>query len=110
MYKDTIVSADGSPEPIVSTNDAIVRTTGVLIFEGPTIDTEPADLGTLKTCTLIVGEKKSASSKEQAVPEWILAPDDGNARNYLLRLSNNSGGNVDVVNSIFFYDTHSELT
>lgn len=104
LYKDATVSADGSPEAIVSTNDAVVKTSDVLIFEGPTI----TDLGVLKTCTLIVGEKKSASSKEQAVPEWILAPDGTSARDYIIRLHNNSGGDVDVVNSIFFYDTHAE--
>lgn len=103
MYKDTLVSADGSAEAIVSTNDANVKTTGVLIFEGSTI----TSIGTLKTCTLIVGEKKSASSKEQAVPEWILAPDGNDERNYLIRMSNNSGGTVDIVNAIFFYDSEA---
>ena len=103
LYKDTVVSADGSSEPVVSTNDANVLTSGVLLFEGPTV----TDIGTLKTCNLIVGEKKSASSKEQAVPEWILAPDGSNERNYLFRMVNNSGGTVDIVNAIFFYDTHA---
>ena len=103
LYKDTVVSADGTPEDLVSTNDAVVKTTGVLIFESPTV----TNVGTLKTCNLIVGEKKSASSKEQAVPEWILAPDGDNARDYLFRLTNNSGGTVDVVNSIFFYDSEA---
>lgn len=107
LYKDTVVSADGSSEPLISTNDAVIKTTGVTLFEGPTIDTEPADLGTLKTCTLIAGEKKSASSKEQAVPEWVLAPDGVSERNYLIRMTNNSGGSVDVVNSIFFYDSEA---
>lgn len=103
LYKDTIVSADGSSESLVSTNDAVVKTTGVLLFEGPTI----TDVGTLKTCNLIVGEKKSASSKEQAVPEWILAPDGASERNYLFRMVNNSGGTVDIVNAIFFYDSEA---
>ena len=44
LYKDTVVSADGTPEGIVSTNDAVVKTSGVLMFEGPTI----TDVGTLK--------------------------------------------------------------
>ncbi|MCK5602368.1 hypothetical protein KAR91_10875 [Candidatus Pacearchaeota archaeon] len=105
LYKDTVVSADGSPEAVHSTNDAVVRTTDVLLFEGPTV----TDLGTLKTCNLIVGEKKSASSKEQAVPEWILAPDGEDARDYLFRMVNNSGGTVDIVNAIFFYDNEAEL-
>lgn len=102
LYKDTIVSADGTPESIVSTNSAVVKTSGVLLFEGPTI--APGDEGDKLTHGLIAGEKKSASSKEQAVPEWILAPDGIDARDYLLRATVN-GGATDIVNAIFFYDT-----
>ena len=100
LYKDTIVSVDGTSEPIMSTNDANVKTSGILMFEGSTI----TDVGILKTQVMIAGEKKSASSKEQAVPEWILAPDGENERNYLLRATVN-GGAADIVNAIFFYDT-----
>lgn len=103
LYKDTVVSADGAPLNIVSTNDAVVKSTGVLMFEGPTI----TDVGEQKAQALIVGEKKSASSKEQAVPEWILAPDGASERNYLLRATNNSGGTVDIVVALFFYDSGS---
>ena len=101
LYKDAIVSADGTAEAIVTTNDANVKTSGVLMFAGPTI----TNIGTLKTTTMMAGEKKSASSKEQAVPEWILAPDGVNARDYIIRATNNSGGTVDIVNALFFYDT-----
>lgn len=107
LYKDTIVSADGTPEDIMSTNDAVVKSTGVLMFEGPTIDTEPADLGTQKAWAMIVGEKRSASSKEQAVPEYILAPDGTSARNYLIRATVNGGATVDITNAIFFYDSEA---
>lgn len=107
LYKDTIVSADGATEDIMSTNDAVVKTTGVLMFSGPTIDSEPADLGTQKAWAFIVGEKRSASSREQAVPEWILAPDGTSERNYLMRATNNSGGTVDIVNALFFYDSEA---
>lgn len=105
LYEGITVSADGTPEQIVSTNDAVVRTTGVKMCHTPTV----TDLGTFKTHGFIIGEKKSASSKEQAVPEYILAPNGQNARDYLLRATNNTGGTVDIVNSIFFYDTHSVL-
>lgn len=105
LYKNTIVSADGTPEPIVSTNSAEVKTSGVVLFEGSTIAL--GDEGTKQTQVLIAGEKKSASSKEQAVPEWILAPDGENARDYLLRATVN-GGATDIVNAIFFYDTGAE--
>lgn len=101
LYKDTTVSADGTPETIVSTNDAVVLTSGVLIFEGPTVTL----VGTEKATSMIVGEKRSASSKEQAVPEWILTPDGASARNYMLRATVNGGATVDITNAIFFYDT-----
>ena len=103
LWKNSIVSADGNIEPIVSTNDANVKTTGVEIYEGPTI----TNLGSHKAHAMLVGEKKSASSKEQQVPEWILAPDGENERLYIFRLTNNSGGPVDVVNALFFYDSEA---
>lgn len=103
LYKDSTVSADGNPEPVVTTNDANVKTTGVLIFHMPTI----TNIGTFKAQTMMAGDKKSASSKEQSVPEWILAPDGVNERNYIIRITNNSGGDVDIVNAIFFYDSEA---
>ena len=106
LYKDTTFSVLGDVEEIVSTNDAVVRTTGVIMYSDPVI-TLP---GTRKSANMIVGEKRSASSKEQSVPEWILAPDGNDARYYLMRAPNNSGTTVDIVNALFFYDSHAELT
>lgn len=105
LYKEPTISADGTPESFSSTNDALVRTTGVLMFVGPTVTA----VGTFKTQVMMAGEKKSAGSKEQAVPEWILAPDGNNARDYLFRGTNNSGGTVDLTPSIFFYDSEAVL-
>lgn len=103
LYKDTVVSADGATEAIVSTNDAVVKSTGVLMFVGPTV----TNVGSQKAWAMMAGEKKSAGSKEQSVPEWILAPDGASARDYLIRLTNNSGGTMDVVNALFFYDSEA---
>lgn len=107
LYEGVTVSADGNSEPTPSTNDAVVKTTGVLMFEGPTIDNEPADLGNFKTAGFITGEKRATSSIEQNVPEWVLAPNGASARDYLLRATNNSGANVDINNAIFFYDSEA---
>ena len=107
LYKDVVVSADGDLEEISSTNDAIVKSTGVLMFSEPTIDSEPVDLGIYKTSVNMFGEKKSAGSQETAVPEWILAPDGVNARDYLMRLTNKSGGTIDFNHALFFYDSEA---
>ena len=103
LYKDSTVSADGTSEAIVSTNDANVKTTGVTMFHTPTVTT----IGTLKSWTMMVGTKKSANSKEQSVPEWILAPNGASERLYIFRITNNSGGNIDIVNALFFYDSEA---
>lgn len=105
LYNGVTVSVDGTPEQIVTTNDAVVRTTGVLMFEGSTI----TDLGTFKAQAMMAGEKKSASSKEQSVPEWIMAPNGNDIRDYLIRATNNSGGTVDITNALFFYDNLADL-
>ncbi|MCK5023228.1 MAG: hypothetical protein KAS04_03580 [Candidatus Aenigmarchaeota archaeon] len=103
LYKDTTVSADGTSETIVSTNDTSSKTTGVLMFNGPTI----TSVGTYKTSVNMFAEKKAAGSEETAVPEWILAPDGASERNYLMRLTNNSGGTVDFNHALFFYDSEA---
>jgi hypothetical protein len=56
---------------------------------------------------MIVGEKRTASSKEQSVPEYILAPNGTSARDYLLRATVNGGATVDITNAIFFYDSEA---
>lgn len=101
LYEGITVSADGTPEVMASTNDAVVKTTGVLMFSAPTV----TDLGNYKAGAAMFGEKKSASSEEQVVPEWVLAPDGNNARDYLMRLTNNSGGTLDMIHALFFYDS-----
>lgn len=103
LYEGITVSADGTPEEIVSTNDAVVKETGVLMFSGPTV----TDLGSYKTSVNMFGEKKSAGSQDTAVPEWVQAPNGDNARDYLMRLTNNSGGTIDFNHALFFYDSEA---
>ena len=105
LYKGTTVSADGNAEAIVSTNDAVVKSTGVSMFSSPTIT--PGNEGEYKGQTAMLGEKKSAGSLDMAVPEWIMAPDGSNARDYLIRATNNSGGTVDIIHSLFFFDSEA---
>lgn len=99
LYRDTTVSADGTPETINSTNDAVVKTTNVELFEGPTI----TDLGNAWPVSLLAGAKNSGGSKGQLVPEYIAT--DG--VNYLIRYVNNGNGTADVVSAVFFYDTEA---
>lgn len=103
LYKEPTTTADGAPEAIVSTNDAVVKSTGVLMFSGPTVTA----VGAYKSSVNMFGEKKSAGSKETTVPEWVLAPDGVNARDYLMRLTNNSGGTIDFNHALFFYDSEA---
>ena len=103
LYEGITVSADGSSEVIASTNDAVVKSTGVLMFSSPTV----TDLGNYKAQTAMLGEKKSASSEDQAVPEWIMAPNGASARDYLMRVTNNSGGTADIIHALFFYDSEA---
>lgn len=103
LYKGATASADGSSATIVTTNDANVKATGVLMFEMPTI----TNVGEFKVTGFITGEKRSTNSKEQNVPEWIFAPDGNSARDYLFRATNNSGANVDINNALFFYDSEA---
>jgi hypothetical protein len=101
LFKGCTVTVLGAVETIISTNDANVKSSGVLIYYNSTI----TDYGEAKTVTALIGEKKSASNLDQAVPEWILAPDGASARDYAFRVTNNSGGTIDLIAGLFFYDT-----
>jgi hypothetical protein len=103
LYEGITVSADGSAKTIVSTNDKVVKATGVLIFEGPTI----TDTGNFKAQGAMFGEKKSTGTQDINVPEWILAPNGASARDYLIRVTNNSGGTIDVIHNVFFFDSEA---
>ncbi len=105
LYEGITVSADGTEKTIASNNDAVIKSTGVSMFSGPTIDSEPADLGNFKARGAMFGEKKSTGTQDMAVPEWVLAPSGANARDYLLRVTNNSGGPIDLIHNIFFMDS-----
>ena len=97
LYRDTTVSADGTAEEVNSSNDANVKTSGVTIFTGPTI----TDIGNQWTQGVITAARRSGGSGDQLVPEFVLTANT----NYLLRLTNNSGGTIAAVNSVFFYDS-----
>ena len=104
LYKDPTISADGSAMgAIPSTNDAVIKATGVLMFDGPTV----TGIGTFKGMASMLGENKSASSQEMSVPEFILAPDGASARDYILRVHNNGAGILDLLHNIFFYDSEA---
>lgn len=101
LYEGITVSADGTQKTIASNNDAVVKSTGMLMFSGPTV----TDLGNFKARGAMFGEKKSTGTQDMAVPEWVLAPNGTNARDYLLRVTNNSGGTIDLIHNIFFFDS-----
>ncbi|MCK5602182.1 hypothetical protein KAR91_09945 [Candidatus Pacearchaeota archaeon] len=103
LYKDTTVSANGDAEGIVSTNDAVVKSTGVTMFHSPTV----TDIGSELIHTAILGENKGTGSDEINVPEWVLAPNGASARNYTMRVTNNSGGVLNYIASLFFYDSEA---
>jgi len=104
LYKDSEVSADGDAEDIVSNNDANVKSTEVLMFHNPTV----TDVGTIIIQTAIIGENKGTGSDEVHLPEYICAPNGESERNYIMRVTNNSGGNLDYVPALFFYDSEAK--
>jgi hypothetical protein len=102
LYSGVTASADGTPDTqIASTNDAIVKTSGLLLFTGPTI----TDLGEYKGQGAMLGENKATGTQDMAVPEFVMAPDGASARDYLIRTTNNGGGTADILHNLFWYDT-----
>ena len=97
LYEDTIISSDGTFLPVLNKNRGSVNTTTLLAFLGPTV----TGIGTELRVNLLPGAQKD---KEVGAilgefPEYNLKPDT----NYLIRLSNTSGGTSKVAMDIEFY-------
>lgn len=101
LFSGITASVDGTPLDIVSTNDAVVKSTGVLMFGVPTI----TDDGNFKGAGALFGDNKSTGTQDMAVPEFVMVPNGANARDYLLRATNNGSGIVDLLHNLFFYDS-----
>jgi hypothetical protein len=103
LYEGVTASVDGTPLSIATTNDANVKSTGVLMFEGPTI----TNTGNFKGAGALLGENKSTGTQDMSVDEFVMAPDGASARDYLIRTTNNGGGTVDILHNLFFYDSEA---
>jgi hypothetical protein len=104
LYSGVTASADGTPDTtIASTNDAVVKSTGLLLFTGPTI----TNTGDFKGQGAMLGENKSTGTQDMAVPEFVMAPNGTSARDYLIRTTNNGGGTADILHNLFWYDSEA---
>jgi hypothetical protein len=104
LYSGVTASADGTPDTtIASNNDAVVKSTGLLFFNGPTI----TNTGEFKGRGAMFGENKSTGTQDMAVPEFVMAPDGASARDYLIRTTNNGGGTADILHNLFWYDSEA---
>ena len=104
LYKNTTVSDAGSLETVPNVSDySNAKISGVTISHDATV----TDIGERKVTGAMLGEKRSTSSSETHVPEWILTPNGDSLRYYLFRLTNNSGAAADIIDSIFFFDSEA---
>lgn len=99
LYEDTAVSANGSALPIRNRKRTATRTAqAVSIFRAPTITSD----GTVLFEGFVPGgERVQATGAHLSVfQEWIFKPN----ANYMIRLTNTSGGNEDISVGIDHYE------
>lgn len=104
LYEGTTVSVSGAPEIAVSTNDAVVLTTGVELYADEVV----SDEGNFKGQGAMLGENKSTGNQDMAVPEFVMAPNGASSRDYLIRTRNNGSGTADIIHNLFWYDSEAE--
>ena len=102
MYEGVTTSADGSALPVQNVNRNSSLTPDAAIFGGPTV----TDLGTLFHTHWVpptgagVGSSTGVMDISAFGEEWILAP----ATKYLFRITNNSGGALDLRWEFVWYE------
>jgi hypothetical protein len=96
LFEGTTVSANGSTMGVLNTDRNSANTNNMTLFSGPTI----TDDGSLIEFNFVVGDRKAGGTAESPVLEWILKEDT----NYLLRVTNNSGGASDFAHNLFWYE------
>lgn len=98
FYEDTVVSANGTALNAYNYNRNSATVSGVSLYNTPTI----TGLGTLIKTSVIVtgGNKMGGSLALDPNFEMILKP----SANYLLRVTNNSGGATTAVVTVVWYE------
>lgn len=102
LYEGTTVSANGTAKTWTNSNRASVNTASLGLYEGPTV----TGVGTQIEYVMLPTTDKhgqSGSSVDDIGIEWVLNP----STNYLLRLTNGSGGAIDVGTYLFMYERES---
>lgn len=98
IFEDTTVSSNGTSVPIVNLNRASPFVSNVTIFHTPTITDDGDELAV--EYLPATAPSKGGTSGEESATEWVF----NHNRNYLIRLTNNSGGAIAAGLHLQFYD------
>jgi len=115
-FEGVVVSADGTPLVAGNTNRASSNTPTLEIFHTPTITDDGTQIWQDWAPPTAAGAGGGgggggAGARHEGIiyspvgDEWILAPDT----NYVLRHTNNSGGAIDILVRIMFYELPASL-
>ena len=106
-YKDTTVSADGTPLVTDNLNQNSTNDAGMLMFSTPTVTAIGTEIHRLwvPPTSAGVGQTVQGVSGATAGEEWILKPNT----NYLQRLTNNSGSTIDAWVEVMFYELDGQV-
>ena len=96
-YEDSVVSADGTPEPVGNNNRTSDKVSTTSFYHQPTI----TDVGNSIGATLIPSVTNQGGGVGILLGgEWILKPNT----NYLIKLTNNDNAAIDYTFTLFFYE------
>lgn len=101
MYEGVTTSAAGTASPVFNRNRNSANTPNTVLTTGPTV----TDLGTLIHDRFVgdpggMGANQVGSLSAGLGEEWVLTP----STKYLVRITNNSGGDITVNYEIMWYE------
>jgi len=97
LYENPTVTANGTSLTIQNRNRLSTHTAGATVYGGSTVT---ADGTAIFTDMIPTSAKDSGGDVEGLPVEWII--NGGNT--YALKITNNSGGNIDIIYQFFWYE------
>jgi hypothetical protein len=106
LYEGATVSADGTPETVYNTNRNSTNAAETLLFTDPTVTDPGTEIHHVWMPPTGAGVGSSTGlSKVSFDEEWLLKP----STDYLIRLTNNSGGAIDIWHEMLFYEVSYDV-
>lgn len=96
IYEGPATTANGTELTIFNCNRYVATASNLKLYHTPTVTAN----GTQIDYELLTGQKQSGGTGDDVAEEWVL----NKSTNYLLVITNNNNGSIDIGYEFFFYE------